>query len=325
MRENAPSASTARVGAAILLFASALAFATIAEAADRINCKAKRTREICTSTSPGTNEAPTISGTPPATVMSGQSYAFAPSATDPDGDTLSFSIVNRPPWASFSASTGRLSGTPASSAAGEYGMIGITVSDGKIQTSLASFSITVTESNRAPSITGTPPTTAREGQAYEFLPVASDADGDALTFSIANRPSWANFNATTGVLRGTPPSGSVGSYSGIAIRVSDGAVSVTLPNFSIVVQQASTGSATLSWLPPTMRVDGSPLLGLAGYRIRYGTSLGSYPNTLVVPNGGVTSAVIGNLPSATYYFVISAYDSVGLESDNSQVVSKKII
>ena len=232
--------------------------------------------------------------------------------------------MNRPPWASFSASTGRLSGTPTSSSAGEYGQIGITVSDGKAQISLTPFSITVTQANHAPTITGTPPTTAREGQAYEFTPLAADSDGDALTFTISNRPSWASFNAVTGTLRGTPDAGSVGTYSSVTIRVSDGAASTALPGFSIAVQQASTGSATLSWLPPTTRVDGSPLVGLAGYHISYGTSVGSYPNTVVIPNGGVTSAVVGNLPPATYYFVISAYDSAGLESAKSPAVSKTI-
>jgi len=282
-------------------------------------------REICNPPTPTpSNTAPTISGTPPSAVVAGQAYTFTPSAADPDGDALSFAIVNRPPWASFSASTGRLSGTPTSSSAGEYGQIGITVSDGKSQASLTPFSVTVSQTNRPPTITGTPTTTAREGQAYEFTPLATDADGDALTFSITNRPSWATFSAVTGTLRGTPGVGSVGTYSSVTIRASDGAASTALPSFSIAVQQASTGSATLSWLPPTTRVDGSPLIGLAGYYIRYGTSVGNYPNTVVISNGGVTSAVVGNLPPASYYFVISAYDSAGRESAKSLPVSKTI-
>jgi hypothetical protein len=308
-----------------VLFASVLAFATVAEAGDP-NCKSRRLRDVCGSKdpSPSSNTAPSISGAPASSVVTGQSYSFTPAASDPDGDSLSFEVVNRPGWASFSASTGRLSGTPPSSAVGEYIEIGISVTDGKAQTSLAPFSITVTQPNQAPTISGMPLASAREGQAYEFVPNAADADDDALTFSIANRPPWASFNIATGALRGTPSSGSVGDYSGISIRVSDGVATVALPTFSIAVQQASMGSATLSWLPPTTRTDGTPLANLAGYRIRYGTSSGSYPNVVVVQNGGVTSAIVGNLPPATYYFVISAYDSAGLESDNSPAVSKTI-
>ena len=58
------------------------------------------------------NNPPEISGTPSTSVAEGVGYHFTPTASDPDGDNLSFSILNQPTWASFSASTGTLSGTP---------------------------------------------------------------------------------------------------------------------------------------------------------------------------------------------------------------------
>jgi len=66
------------------------------------------------------------------------------------------------------------------------------------------------------------------------------------------------------------------------------------------------------------------LENLAGYRIRYGNSLGSYPNLLQIPNPGITSCVIENLPAGTYYFVATAYDANGNESQYSEVVSKPV-
>jgi hypothetical protein len=314
----------ARGIAALAIVAASLVLASIADAKGPV-CKPNSKSWRCSGdlTSPG-NSAPTISGTPATSVISGQTYSFTPTASDPDGDTLSFSIVNRPPWASFSSSTGRLAGTPTSSSVGEYIDIRISVSDGQATASLAPFSIVVKQANRAPTISGTPPTTAREGQAYAFTPTASDADGDTLTFSIANRPSWASFNNATGALTGTPAAGTVGSYSNITIKVSDGTTTVSLPAFSIEVQQASSGSATLTWEPPTTRTDGTPLTNLAGYRIRYGTSSGSYPNVITIANGGITSAVVENLPPATYYFVATAYDTTGAESSYSSTVSKTI-
>jgi hypothetical protein len=54
-----------------------------------------------------------------------------------------FSIQNRPGWASFNTSTGRLTGTPTASDVGSYGNIRISVSDGSISTALAAFSLTV--------------------------------------------------------------------------------------------------------------------------------------------------------------------------------------
>jgi hypothetical protein len=316
------SGFTARGIAMSVFMVVVIALTASAEAKQSGRCNGKGKAARCSTVS--TNTAPTISGSPSGAVTTGQSYAFTPSASDADGNTLTFSIANRPGWASFSSSTGRLSGTPRSSAAGEYIVIRISVSDGAASASLAPFSIVVNQANRAPTLGGTPPTTAREGLAYSFIPTAADADGDTLTFSIVNRPSWASFNSSTGKLSGTPGAGTVGSYANIAIQVSDGTATVSLPAFSVEVQQASMGSATLSWQAPTTRTDGTPLTNLAGYRIRYGTAPGSYNNVVTIPNGGITSAVVSNLPPATYYFVASAYDTTGAESNNSSAVSKTI-
>jgi hypothetical protein len=77
-------------------------------------CEIKRASSICE----GTNSAPVITGTPATAVTAGSAYSFIPAASDGDGDTLTFSIVNKPSWASFSTSTGELSGTPVVSDAG---------------------------------------------------------------------------------------------------------------------------------------------------------------------------------------------------------------
>ena len=61
---------------------------------------------------PQTNLPPVISGTPAASIVAGQAYSFQPSASDPNGDTLTFSISGKPAWATFNTSTGRLNGTP---------------------------------------------------------------------------------------------------------------------------------------------------------------------------------------------------------------------
>jgi hypothetical protein len=179
--------------------------------------------------------------------------------------------------------------------------------------------------NQPPDISGSPATAAREGLAYSFQPSASDPDGDTLVFSITNRPAWATFSTTTGALAGTPGTGTVGAYSNIVIRVSDGTDTVALATFSIEFQQVSMGSATLSWQPPTTRTDGSALTNLAGYKIRYGTAQGNYPNQITVNSTGLTTYVVENLPASTYYFVMTAFDTVGAESDYSAVASKTIL
>lgn len=93
---------------------------------------------------PPINTPPTIAGTPPTSVIAGQTYAFQPTAADADGQTLRFGIANKPTWAIFDIVTGRLSGTPASTDAGTFANIVISVSDGTASATLPAFSIVVT-------------------------------------------------------------------------------------------------------------------------------------------------------------------------------------
>jgi hypothetical protein len=270
------------------------------------------------------NRAPTITGTPATSGREGQAYSFQPGAADPDGDALTFSIGNKPAWANFNTATGLLSGTPPAGSAGTYSSIVISVSDGRLTASLPAFSIAVSPANSAPKISGTPSTTAYEGKAYSFTPTASDPDGDPLTFSVSNKPSWASFSTATGTLSGTPSAGSAGSYGPVNISVSDGKVASYLSAFSITVSPATSGTATLSWSAPTLRTDGTPLTNLAGYRIHYGTTQGQYSNRITIDNPGVNTYVVENLTAGTWYFTTTAFDTTGAESDYSNVASKTI-
>jgi hypothetical protein len=272
------------------------------------------------------NRAPTISGTPPTSVTAGTAYSFTPSAADADNDTLGFTIANMPSWATFSTGTGRLSGTPTSQNVGTFSGIVITVNDGEAAgVSLAPFAITVNAAaNRAPTISGTPATSVNAGSAYTFQPSGADADGDTLTYSIQNLPSWATFNSSTGRLSGTPQAAAAGVYSGIVISVTDSKDTVSLSAFAITVNAPTNGSATLSWTPPSENTDGSSLSDLAGFRVQYGTSPTALTQTVQISNPGVVTYVVTGLNAGNWYFSVRAYTSGGAESANSSVVSKTI-
>ncbi len=417
------------------------------------------------------NAPPTISGTPATAVTVGNSYLFTPTAADPEGNSLVFSIANKPAWLNFDSTNGTLSGTPTTGDAGRYANIVISVSDGNALTPLPAFEIivdsgtatapltisnlsipayqwgnlatgqpvfvdrgftytgvpatyqgmkvlrtanndkgatgnaflsfdmdqaatvyiaydtripqlpawltgwtatgdqitdsdtsraiykadfpagTVTlggnegsaysmytvlvsngasgggntgNSNTAPTISGIPAVDAVVGAAYSFTPAAADANGDTLTFSISNKPTWASFDTATGTLNGTPGSADVGMTSGIIISVSDGSLTRSLPAFDITVNDIANGVATISWTPPLTNIDGSTLTDLAGYKIRHGTSAGSYPNVINIANPGISSYVVNNLARGVHYFVVTAYDTSGNESAYSNVASKTI-
>lgn len=175
-----------------------------------------------------------------------------------------------------------------------------------------------------PTISGTPATSVTVGSTYRFQPTASDPNGDRLTYSISNRPSWASFNTSTGLLTGQPTLAHVGTYSNIVISVSDGRSTVRLPAFSISVVQNTSGTATLSWTPPTRNTNGTALTNLAGYRIYYGTSANALTRQVQIANPGISTYVISGLTRGTYYFAVRAYNSAGVESESSNVVSKRI-
>jgi hypothetical protein len=275
------------------------------------------------------NTAPAISGSPPTKVAAGNAYYFKPTAKDADGDTLRFSIVNKPGWLSFDARTGVLSGTPAKSNIGVFSGIKIWVTDGIAARSLDLFAITVIEGtssgNTAPKISGTPVTSAVIGKSYAFQPTASDANGDKLTFSIKNKPGWAAFSTSTGRLSGTPASASEGAFTNIVISVSDGKVSSSLSAFTINVNKtAPDGEVTLTWSAPTRNNDGTQLTNLSGYRVYYGQSSSSYSRTLSLPSPSLRSVGIEGLATGTWYFAIKALAGDGQESSFSSQVSKYV-
>ncbi|WP_345853396.1 Ig-like domain-containing protein [Shewanella algae] len=130
------------------------------------------------------NKAPSISGTPAGSVDQDSYYSFIPTATDPDQDPLTFSISNKPAWASFNTASGELSGTPLREHVGVSDNIIIRVSDGALSTDLAPFSVEVKAVNQAPQANHD-----RIAQAFsqensyllDVLANDSDPDDDPLT------------------------------------------------------------------------------------------------------------------------------------------------
>jgi large repetitive protein len=183
-----------------------------------------------------TNDVPTISGTPLTTVPQDTAYSFVPTAADVDADTtLTFSIVNKPSWAAFNTATGALTGTPGNSDVGVTNAIVISVSDGSLSAALPAFNLEVTNTNDVPTISGTPATQVDMKTLYSFTPVAEDKDNDTLSFSISNKPGWAEFDAVSGKLSGTPQRADVGSTDNIVITVSDGELTASLADFNLQV------------------------------------------------------------------------------------------
>jgi hypothetical protein len=90
------------------------------------------------------DSGPAITGTPARTATVGQAYRFQPNAVHlSKGHRPSFTITNRPAWASFNSSSGKLTGTPTASDVGMFPNIEIGLVADTVHASLPTFSITV--------------------------------------------------------------------------------------------------------------------------------------------------------------------------------------
>jgi len=90
--------------------------------------------------------------------------------------------------------------------------------------------------NHTPIISGIPVNNVEEDFQYTFLPNAYDEDGDQITFSIENKPNWANFDSSSGKLYGIPSNINVGVSNQIIISViDDKGNKMSLPAFEITV------------------------------------------------------------------------------------------
>ena len=116
------------------------------------------------------NSPPLISGNPQTAVMMGDNYSFTPTANDPDGDALTFSVSNLPAWASFSSGSGTISGQPSLADVGVYSNVTVSVSDGASSAGLPAFDITVTQAALGSmTLSWTPPTENTDGSTLTDL------------------------------------------------------------------------------------------------------------------------------------------------------------
>ena len=102
------------------------------------------------------SSSPSIAGSPATVATVGRAYRFEPRLVNiSKGRSLSFTISNKPAWASFDSSSGQLSGTPTANQVGTFRAIQIGVLDGTVHASLPPFSITVVPPTSPPVSGGT--------------------------------------------------------------------------------------------------------------------------------------------------------------------------
>ena len=86
-----------------------------------------------------------------------------------------------------------------------------------------------------------------------------------------------------------------------------------------------TRGALLSWSTPLLNTDGSELENLAGYRLYSGQDPGHLTDVADLAWGGYVWVRFTDLAPGNWYFSIRSYNSDGIESDFTPLVSKEIV
>ena len=201
-----------------------------------------------TSLAAAADSAPVISGTPATSVNFGSAYSFRPTASDPNGHSLTFSIANKPAWASFSTRTGVLAGTPTLAQAGTTHSIVISVSDGFLSASLAAFSLTVVGDVAAPTTTVSPAAGIYANQVTVSLRASDNTDPAAKIYYTTNgstpTTASAQYSAPLQVTSSTTVKFMARDAWGNQSAIQNAAYTITIPDTSAPTTTVSPAAGT---------------------------------------------------------------------------------
>src|SRR5204863_287437 len=209
------------------------------------------------------NRAPVLAQPANMTANEGATADQALSATDADGQALTFSLASGPAYATVtttSAGTGTAAGNlhlaPGFSDAGTASA-SVRVSDGAVSDG-KSLTITVNNVNRAPVLAQPANMTVNEGATANQALSATDADGQALTFAKVSGPTYATVTTTsggTGTAAGNlalAPGFSDAGTATVSVSATDGtatdtkSLTVTVNNVDRPVSLAAIANMTLA-------------------------------------------------------------------------------
>jgi hypothetical protein len=161
---------------------------------------------------------PPVANDQTVTTPEDTAVAITLTATDDDGDPLTYALAGAPVRGTLSGTPPNLRYTPNANANGADSFT-FRASDGRAASNLATVSIDVTPVNDAPVITSTPPANnAAVGQPFAFTVTATDIDGDRLAFSLTQAPAGMSIDPASGLISWTPAA--TGTFP-VTVRATD--------------------------------------------------------------------------------------------------------
>ena len=185
------------------------------------------------------NGPPNITSTPITNAAENQLYTYDVEATDPENETLTFSLTQTPAGMTINDTTGLIQWTPTSGQVGDH-PVTVRVQDTGGLFGTQSFTVSVAKVVNPPSITAIANQLMDEGSILNVAVSATDPDGDPLTLSVSGLHPFGTFADNgngTGTINFKPGFDDAGSYP-MTATASDGNQS-TSDDFTLKVSNHS--------------------------------------------------------------------------------------
>ena len=242
---------------------------------------------IVTLTVNAVNDIPVVQ--PISVVMfADSSEAITLLGSDIDGDTLTFAISAQPTNGGVVINNNIATYTPAIGYVGSDSFVYV-ANDGIEDSASVIVSITVNTLNATPVITSTPENVGIEGESYNYTVVASDVDGDTITYALSESPVGMTIDELTGMITWVAPI--VGEYP-ITVQVSD--------TFGALVEQ----SYVLLVAPPLPPITSSG----TDFWMMFNSNLTSGARRELYISSKVSTTATVEIPSVSFFqeFIVEA-------------------
>ncbi len=210
------------------------------------------TSTVATVTVVNPNNPPVLSPISNQTINEQTTLQFTCAASDPDGNSLTFSLdPGAPAGASINSSTGVFSWTPTEAQGPSTNTITVRVTDNGVppMSATQTFTVTVNEVNQPPVLQPIANKSDAAGTTLTFTASASDPDIPANTLSFSldpGAPAGAGINSSSGLFSWMPTQGQAPSTNTITVRVTDNGVP------SLSATQSFTVTVSQSNVPPVL-------------------------------------------------------------------------
>lgn len=177
------------------------------------------------------NRPPVITTLPPLQGTEAVPYAYDVDATDPDLDSLIYSLVGPPPGMTINPATGQIGWTPT--ATGSV-FVAVRATDPAGAFGSQVWFLDILPPNHPPAITSTAPLTAVVGAQYAHDVQATDPDSDPLNHVLTTAPAGMTINAANGWILWTPSAAQNGPNP-VTVVVDDGRGGSDTRSFTVTV------------------------------------------------------------------------------------------